>query len=277
MKTATLEQSAQNARKARNRLILRLILLAAALAAVDGFFIEPYWIRVTHWTVRGNVTAPLKIAELADLHTSHLGLREESLLKLLDKEAPDVIVIAGDSISKRNGYPGETALLRRFHAPLGVWLVRGNWEDDSPLRSEHRYYESLGIHLLLNEGARIRDDVWLAGVDDPTFGGADLDRALSGAPAGAYTIALFHSPKFFATTAGRYNLALAGHSHGGQVHVPGLERLWLPRGVGPYVSGWFQHNGSRMYVSRGIGMTLIPVRFLCRPELPIITIEPVQK
>lgn len=270
-------QTARPTRKPRKRLVLRLFLLVAILAAVDAFLIEPDWIQVTHWTIPGNVPAPLKIAELADLHTSHLGIREQRLLKLLDREAPDIIVIAGDSIAKKDGYPGETALLSRLHAPLGVWLVRGNWEDDYPRRNEHKYYASLGIHFLFNESAKIRDGVWLAGLDDPTLGRPDLNGALSNVPAGAYTIALFHSPKFFSSSAGRYDLAIAGHSHGGQVHIPILERLWLPPGVGPYVNGWFEQNGSRMYVSRGVGMTLLPMRFLCRPELPIITIEPVQK
>lgn len=279
MKALTIEQKAKPVQKPRNRnrVLWSILLAVAALAAIDGFLVEPDWIQVTRWTVQGNVAAPLKIAELADLHTSHLGIREKSLLKLLDQEAPDVIVVAGDSIASRNGYPGEAPLLRRLHAPLGVWLVRGNWEDDFPPRNERKYYASLGIHFLLNEGAQLREGIWLIGLDDPTAGRPDLNGALSGVPAGAYTIALFHSPKFFAKSAGRYDLALAGHSHGGQVHVPGLERLWLPPGVGPYVSGWFEQNGSRMYVSRGLGTTLLPVRFLCRPELPIITIEPMQK
>lgn len=277
MKPLTVQPAAEPKQKRRNRVLLSILLIAAALAAIDGFLIEPNWIQVTHWTLPGNVAAPLKIAELADLHTSHLGIREKRLLQRLDQEAPDVIVIAGDSIANRNGYPGEGALLRRLHAPLGVWLVRGNWEDDYPPKNERKYYAGLGIHFLFNESAQIRSGIWLAGLDDPTFGHADLDRALSNVPDGAYKIAVFHSPKFFAKSAGRYQLALAGHSHGGQVHVPGLERLWLPPGVGPYVNGWFAQSGSRMYVTRGIGTTLLPIRLFCRPELPIITIEPMQK
>jgi predicted MPP superfamily phosphohydrolase len=83
-----------------------------------------------------------------------------------------------------------------------------------------------------------------------------------------------HGPIFFSRSAGQYDLALAGHSHGGQVRVPFWGPLWLPGGIGPYVQGWFAAGGSRMYVSRGIGTTLLPVRFACRPELAIVTLQP---
>lgn len=247
------------------------------LALADALFIEPNWIEVTHSTVPGNVAAPLKIAHLTDLHTSHAGFREKRLLELLDREAPDVIVITGDTISGWGTYGGESELLRRLHAPLGVWLIRGNWEDDRPRKDEGRFYGSLGVHFLFNQSAKIREDIWLIGLDDPTFGRPDLAGALSKVPPGVYGIALFHSPRFFSASAGRYNLALAGHSHGGQVRIPFAKPLWLPAGVGPYVEGWFAQNGSRMYVSRGVGMTFLPIRFLCRPELAIITIKPVEK
>ena len=265
------------ARRPKLRRLTKLLLLAGTLFLLDGLFIEPNWIQVTHSTVPGNVATPLKIAHLTDLHTSHLGFREKRLLKLLDREAPDVIVITGDTISGWGTYEGESELLRRLHAPLGVWLVRGNWEDNHPRRDEHRFYAGLGVHFLYNQSAEIRKGIWLIGLDDPTFGRPNLSAALSNVPAGAYRIALFHSPKYFSVSAGRYDLALAGHSHGGQIRLPFLKPLWLPAGVGSYVEGWFEKEGSRMYVSRGVGTTLLPIRFLCRPELAIVTIEPVEK
>jgi uncharacterized protein len=259
------------------RLLGKLLIVFGLLVLLDALFIEPNWIQVTRWQVKGNVSSPLKIAHLSDLHTSHVGYRERKLLKLLDAEAPDIIVITGDTLSSWGTYRGESELLKRLHAPLGVWLVRGNWEVDHPLRHERQFYKSLGVHFLLNESAEVRKDIWLIGLDDPTFGHEDLSAALSKVPPNAYRIVLFHSPEFFSASAGQYALALTGHSHGGQVRIPFLKPLWLPQGVGPYVQGWFEKDGSRMYVSRGIGMTLLPIRFDCRPELPIITIEPMEK
>lgn len=257
---------------------LRLVLAALAVAcAIDALWIEPNWIEVTRYSIPAEVSAPLKIAHLSDLHTREVGFRERRLLALLEREKPDVIVITGDTIASSGTYEGESQLLRRLHAPLGVWLVRGNWENWYAMRDEAGFYRANGVHFLLNRAAELRPGVWLVGLNDTVIAPADLERAFGGVPAGVYPIALFHGPAFFSGTAGRYRLALAGHSHGGQVRVPFLPPLWLPAGVGRYVHGWFEARGSLLYVSRGIGTTLLPVRFACRPELPIITLEPLAK
>jgi predicted MPP superfamily phosphohydrolase len=155
-------------------------------------------------------------------------------------------------------------------------VVRGNWENwlRRTSEAEAQYYRRCGVSFLLNQSAEVRAGVWLVGLDDPTFGRVDLEGAMKAVPGDAYRIALFHSPAFFAVSAGRYELALAGHSHGGQVRLPFLDPLWLPSGIGRFVEGWFEKDGSRMYVSRGIGMTILPIRFFCRPELAIITLQP---
>ena len=244
---------------------------------MDAFFLEPNWIQVTHHTIGARISKPLKIAHLTDLHTSRVGFREKSLVRSLDREKPDVIVITGDTLSSWDSYDDERPLLRLLHAPLGVWLVRGNWENWRRIDKEREFYGGNGVQFLLNRNFQITPDVWLIGLDDSTFGNADLKGAMNGIPSAAYRIALFHSPLFFSESAGQYDLALAGHTHGGQVRLPFFHPVWLPAGIGPYTEGWFEKNGSRMYVSRGLGMTILPVRFDCRPELAIITIRPMEK
>ncbi len=252
--------------------IVRSLLLLSFACLFDALWVEPNWISVTRHRVFSPVPSPLKIAHLSDLHTAHLGYRERSLLKLLDREQPDVIVITGDVLSSWGDYRGTVDLLSRLHAPLGVWLVRGNWENWNRRLDEFESFRALGVTLLSNKSVEIRPGVWFVGLDDPWTGHPNLDIALAGIPDRAYKIALFHSPLYFEKSAGRYQLALAGHSHGGQVRLPFLKHLWLPGGVGRYVEGWFEKNGSRMYVSRGIGMSVLPLRFNCRPELAIITV-----
>lgn len=256
------------------RVILILVALGVVAAAADALIIEPYSIEVTHNSVQASIGKPLKIAELSDLHTSGLGRRERLLLHLLDAEQPDVIVVTGDTVTSGRFYHNIQPLLSQLHAPLGVWLVRGNWEVDHRLRDEHSFYSQLGVHFLLNEASPLRSDVWLAGLDDPSKGKPNLDATLAGIPRCAYVIAAFHSPAFFDTIAGRVPLVLAGHTHGGQVRFPLIPTFWLPNGSGRFLEGWYAEKGSRMYVSRGIGTTLLPIRFLCRPELSIITIGP---
>jgi predicted MPP superfamily phosphohydrolase len=272
------DTAAPNRQTLRSRKVFAValaVLLAACALIVDSIWIEPNWIEVTHSEIHGAVAKPLKIAHLSDIHTNGFGRRERRMLELLEEEKPDLIVVTGDTLATNSGnYDECRQVYEKLHAPLGVWVVRGNWENWRPVRHEHSFYESAGVHLLVNASQPIRPDVWLIGLDDPFSGIARLDTALAGVPRGVYTIALFHSPFYFDLAAGQVNLCLTGHTHGGQVRIPFLDPLWLPGGCGRYIQGWYEENGSQMYVSRGLGMSILPIRFLCRPELAIITVKP---
>jgi predicted MPP superfamily phosphohydrolase len=249
-----------------------LLAIAGFAVVVDAFFVEPYSIEVTHSSVSAHQIRPLKIAHLSDLHSSGLGRRELQLLASINAEQPDVIVITGDTVTRGHHYDNIRPILSHLHARLGVWLVRGNWENEYRTQNERTFYSQLGIHFLLNEAAPIRPDIWIVGLDDPSSGRPNLDVALSSVPQGAYVIAAFHSPAFFDKVADRVPLVLSGHTHGGQIRLPFVPVFWLPAGSGRYLEGWYNEQGSRMHVSRGIGTTYLPVRFLCRPELSIITL-----
>lgn len=253
-----------------------VVLFMSVLAAVvDAVYIEPFRIQVNHYEIQAPVSAPLKIAQLSDLHTHGMGKNERHLLQILDAEKPDVIVMTGDCLGNLAGnYTYCKELYGQLHAPLGVWFVRGNWEHDRPVHRERTFYREAGIGLLVNANAELRPDVWLIGLDDPYSGWARPDLALAGVPQNAYKIALFHSPGYFRRIAGRVNLCLTGHTHGGQVRIPFVKPFWLPKGAGPYLEGWYEMNGSKMYVNRGVGMSNLQIRFLCRPEISFFTLHP---
>jgi predicted MPP superfamily phosphohydrolase len=242
------------------------------LLAIYATQIEPVWIEVTRYRVPAPVSPAIKIAHLTDLHTRELGRPEWRLLELLGKEKPDLIVITGDVTHNDGDAEGTRALLERLHAPLGVWMVRGNWEIWHLKDNPREFFESLGIHYLINESRPVREGLWIVGLDDPRAGQPDPNRAYAQVPAGMPTITLVHAPAIFQLLAGRTNLVLAGHTHGGQVRIPFLPPLWMPEASAPYVEGWYERRGTRMYVGRGIGMSVLPLRFACRPELTIITL-----
>jgi len=259
---------------------LYLVLISLGFYAV---WIEPFWIRVSHFRLTSPlIHAPLKIAHLSDLHTHGLRLRERRMLKLLAKENPDVILVTGDSIIDSSNYHQVAEVLRELHAPLGVWMVRGNWENamkvmSSGLRgigSESEFYRANGVHLLVNAAVPIRDDIWLIGLDEMSYGRPNLTKALAGVPPGVYRIALFHVPQYFDRVAGHAELALAGHCHGGQVVLPGFAPFYLPAGCKKYLAGWYERDGSRMYITRGIGNTMLDIRFNAPPEMEIFDLEP---
>ena len=248
---------------------------AAVLAAlvIDATLVEPYWIQVTRHRVEAPVEEKLTLALISDLHTRAVGRRERSLLRILEREKPDLILIAGDSLSTYGGTGADAAqTIAQMRAPHGVWWVRGNW-DHRDRAGDAVTFEAAGAHVIVNEAWPAHGNVWIAGFDDVRLGDP-TDEPLRAFPEGAYRIALFHSPAFFDQIAGRVDLALAGHTHGGQVRLPFLPALWTPPGSGSYVEGWYEKDGSRMYVTRGIGTSTVPVRLFCRPEVAILTLDP---
>lgn len=248
--------------------IIPLLLFGYALG------IEPYWIKTTHHTLHVDVSLPkaIKIAHLSDLHTQGLGRREKKLLALLEQEKPDVIVITGDTMNGETKPQELFDVLSQLHAPLGVFAVPGNWDRSFGDNAELEIYQKAGVHLLKNETFPLFEKIQLLGLNaswDPTL----LQQTLSQLSDHSFCIALFHEPILFDSVTTKCKLAFSGHTHGGQVRLPFLPPFWLPPKSGSYVAGWYQKAQSHMYVSQGIGTSLFPIRFFCRPELAIITIS----
>ena len=235
--------------------------------------VEPRWAEVTHPSLHAPGTAPLRVMHLTDLHGTSAGSLEEQVLRAVESEKPDLIVLTGDTCD-RGTFAAYRGFLERLHAPLGVFAVQGNWEHWSPAADEVATYQAAKITLLVNESQKLRDDLWIVGFDDATGGAPDVAKALRGVPAGVATIGLMHSPELFDAVAGRVSIAFAGHTHGGQVRAPLVGPLWLPQGCGRYVAGVYEEGGSSLYVSRGIGTSVLPVRFLCRPEIAVVQVSP---
>jgi uncharacterized protein len=255
------------------RLFNALLVGGAVFVGLDGLVVEPYELRLSSHAISARVTVPLRLVHLSDLHTHGFGRRERQLVELVYAARPDVIVVTGDVVDGGDLEPARE-VLARLHAPLGVFVVRGNWENWNPPPNEAAFYASVGATLLVNQGRLLRSDVWLAGVDDPMSGSADLDAAQAGAPPGALRMVLFHSPEYFDGAAPKIDLAFAGHTHGGQVRIPFVGPLWKPPGSGRFLDGWYSAGSARMLVSRGAGTSILPIRLFCPAEVASVEIRP---
>jgi len=262
-------------RSRRRRIVALALLGACVVLVVDAFFVEPSRVATETSTWQTGVRSPLVVAHLSDLHAHGLRTREERALAILERARPDVIVVTGDVVDEGDLEPAR-AFFEKLHAPLGVLVVRGNWEHWQRVESgtEARFYASVHATLLVDQGVALRDDVWAIGLDDPGSTEPNLRRALAGKPAGAITLALFHSPAYFDAHAGTMDVAFAGHTHGGQVRVPFLPPLFLPPGSGRFVGGDYTVGSHTMHVSRGLGTSMVDARFACRPEVAIVTLVP---
>ena len=255
------------------RAVGALVVFSVVCVVVDACFVEPDDVVLEVASIHANVRASLVVAHLSDLHAGELGVRESRAIALLEAAHPDLVVVTGDVVDGGTLEPAR-AFFQKLHAPLGVLVVRGNWEHWRPPPDERAFYASVGAKLLVNEGLAIRDDVWVAGLEDESSATPDLAKALVGAPSTGMKIGLFHSPSFFDRASASFQFAFAGHTHGGQVRIPFMAPPWLPDGSGRFVSGFYTRGGSQMHVSRGIGTSIAPIRFACKPEVTVVTFVP---
>lgn len=214
----------------------------------------------------------IKIAHVTDLHSGKIGRLEKQLFYVLVEEKPDVIFITGDLATPNGDIEEYKKLLKKFKAPKGVYFVYGNWEYWEPIKGLDQLLLDANILNLTNKTKKLDENLWLVGFDDSETGSPNLE-ILSEIPSNTLKLALFHSPQFFESLTGKINIGFAGHGHGGQIRIPFLNALWVPAGTGKFTEGWFEKAGSHLFVSRGIGTSILPIRFNCSPELAIITIE----
>ncbi|MBI4872398.1 MAG: metallophosphoesterase [Candidatus Riflebacteria bacterium] len=217
-------------------------------------------------TLRGK-----RILQLSDLHVTGWTYREVFLRQQVQESRPDLLVLTGDLISATAGIPIVLELLQGLTAPLGIWFVPGNNEiEEADVHGFQAQLESLSLRPLVNRAVQLGPDCWLAGVNDPSMNKDDLGRALRDVPAGAFRILLAHSPEVFYQAADRgVELTLAGHTHGGQVRFPFLGALYADtqRSGLAFVDGEYRRGPSVLHVSRGVGTSVLPIRFLCPPEI----------
>lgn len=217
-------------------------------------------------------TQSVKIAQVSDLHSDTVGILESALFKALKSENPDIIVITGDLATPNGKIEGYKKLLSQFRAPKGVYFIPGNWEYWEPIETLDDILKDNQIMNLSNKIHKVDNNLLIVGFDDSEEGKPDFNL-LNKLPNRGVKIALFHSPVFFDSVKGKIQMALSGHSHGGQIRLPLIGAMVTPQGTGEYIQGLYTKGNSHLYVSRGIGTSILPIRIFCPPELVIFEIK----
>ena len=228
---------------------------------------------------------PLRIAAISDVHAGAPHITLDKLREVVARTNaahPDLVVLLGDYVihgvvGGRFVPPEPTAaVLRDLRAPLGVFAVLGNhdwWYDGARVG---RAFTDAGIPVLDDEAVAVPTrggPLWIAGLSDVWTRPASLDRTLATVPAGAPVILLTHNPDAFVRVPDRALLTLAGHTHGGQVNLPLLGRLIVPSAYGQrFAIGHVREGNRDLFVTPGIGTSIVPVRFRVPPEVSVLTV-----
>lgn len=266
----------------------RVLNTAVGMAALVGTYatkIEPRWLRVSRYTLEiPDLPAGFndyRITHLSDLHLSvPMNRRNLSwMVAVANRTLPDLMVITGDfathGYQKVEDRQGELEALR---ANDGVWACWGNHDYYVGPEKVRPLLNQAGIKLLNNAHHvlhRKGERLVLAGIDDAMWGRPNLSQALKGVPDDASVILLAHEPGSarYVASDPRVKLQLSGHTHGGQIRVPGLGPLVLPALSRPFVWGAYQIEGLALYVTAGTGTGQFVMRFACRPEVTVITLR----
>src|SRR6267378_113131 len=221
----------------------------------------------------------LRIVQLSDLHHGPLTTAAQlrRAVETANSLEPDIIALTGDYISHERRYAAPCAeVVGRLRARCGVYAVLGNhdhWTDASLITD---LFRAEGIKVLINEGMRFQKDgasFWLAGVDDTMVGLEDLPLALAGARRDEMKLLLAHNPIILrrAARAG-VDLVLSGHTHGGQVTIRS-ERSASGRPRRRSMKGLGRQGETQIYVTRGLGTVILPIRYGCPPEVSLLELR----
>lgn len=292
---------------------LKTLALATLVVTVVGlgclgyaYFVEPYRLAVNRYDLRKKGWDPafdgLRVALISDLHAGHHAVTAEMLRKIVartNEEAVDAVFILGDHVSqaRENGQrgvrmePAEIAAnLAGINSRYGVFVVLGNHDEWWEPAAVAAAFRRIGYRVLdgelaeigLNSGQKLR----ILGLKDHTTIGiwknySDTARQLTGPTEGKGSlIALQHSPDVIGAVTGPLAITsdpmilFAGHTHGGQLWLPVVGSPIVPSSYGQkFAAGHVQDSGIDVFVTTGIGTSILPFRFLVPPEIAVVTIR----
>jgi len=267
-------------RLSRRRLLSAGLLGGSGLLLGDSLIWEPYSCQVEEIELALPKVPPgreLRVVQLTDLHIGRYGRYFRDVARQAMALRPELILLTGDYLEEQRNLGEVREFLGQLSAPYGIFAVQGNWEYWSRLEGENlrRKFAASGVTLLINQ--RVDLDIRevplsIHGLDYPS---ADdqLGTLRDKAAGSRVNLLLSHVPAFTHELLGSiFDLVLCGHTHGGQIRLPLLPPLYMPRYSGNYVAGHYRVGpaSTPLYVSRGIGTSVLPMRLFCRPEITLL-------
>jgi uncharacterized protein len=219
-----------------------------------------------------------RLVHLSDIHHSPFTNLEHisRAVKVANRLKPDMFVLTGDYVSHESEYIEPVAeVLGKLGSEFGTFACLGNHDHWTDAELVTNSFRRANINVLINEGFRFtaRDSsLWLCGVDDYMVGKTDLKSALHGSFADEMKLLLAHNPVIFRQAA-RFDvdLVLSGHTHGGQVKLRDEDKRILP--PRKLQNGLHRRRDSQIYITRGIGTVVLPIRYQCPPEISLIELQ----
>lgn len=248
-----------------------------ALAEANSLSIEKVDIRLKRLPKKLD---GFRLVHLSDIHHSPFTNLEHiaRAVKVANRLKPEMVVLTGDYVSHESEYIAPVAeVLGLLQSEHGTFACLGNHDHWTSAGLVTDSFRRAGINVLINEGLRLRARgaaFWLCGVDDYMVGKTDLRAALRGSFPDEMKLLLAHNP-VLVRQAARFDvdLVLSGHTHGGQVRLRNDNKKILPHGR--LKSGLYRRKDTQIYITRGIGTVVVPIRYQCPPEISLIQLHSV--
>ncbi|QNK64991.1 metallophosphoesterase [Pedobacter sp. PAMC26386] len=254
---------------------------SALLLVSDAFWFEKAFIETNefHLNKKPGHTPGIKVIQVSDLHLKSITGSLKTLADKISDSNPDLIFLTGDAIDDAGKLNVLGAFLKLLGTKIKKVAILGNWEYWSKvdLNALNSLYKSYNCDLLINEANQYtfrEKTILVTGVDDYVGGKSDITSALTQFKPSDYHVILNHCPEYsdvMASSLDKSNqadLILSGHTHGGQINILGIAPF-LPQGSGQYINGWYEVGETKMYVSKGIGTSMFPIRFGSRAEIAV--------
>lgn len=266
-------------------MIVRFIIFTIIVLVIWSVLIEPRWVahRVIDTSLPDQESLGLTVIHTSDWHFTKKPIwrvmthdRANNIIDDINKANPDIVLITGDLIAEPNQKPtfaqsveDEIAnTLGKLKASKGIYAVLGNHDNWYHHEKMKLALEKQHIQVLENESQLIpKTKLWIAGIGDESTNHANPFKAIKAIPRLAPSLIMMHDPESFAKLPRTKSISFSGHTHGGQVYIPGYGAPILPNNApSSWAYGWVKHNSNRMYVTSGLGVSILPIRFNMRPE-----------